>query len=263
MQQRFPLAYLVEAADDISYCIGDMEDGIDQGVFSPRQFFDGIEEWVRNENSSPGLEQLRIEAIKCRELMTGPENAGRDKDCFATFKTIFTGTMIKEAANKYGDGSSEDIRTGQRPELLDKTDANDLLEKLKVIAGRFLYPADKVQRPFLAGLKITHGILNEYSKFLALPRDRFALVRKAWKSADRGDISAQHLETLLPLLDSLPSHYLDVYDAAQNDELSINKWGDVTWEWFCRAHLIVDYLSGMTDDFAYRTYQVISGARLE
>ena len=44
VQQRFPLAYLVEAADDISYGIGDMEDGIDQGIFDPRQFFDWNQE---------------------------------------------------------------------------------------------------------------------------------------------------------------------------------------------------------------------------
>ncbi|MGB7281205.1 MAG: dNTP triphosphohydrolase, partial [Candidatus Acidiferrum sp.] len=40
VQRRFPLAYLVEVADDISYCISDMEDGIDQGVFTPEEVFD-------------------------------------------------------------------------------------------------------------------------------------------------------------------------------------------------------------------------------
>jgi dGTPase len=251
VQQRFP------------YCIGDMEDGIDQGIFTPKEFFDGIDKWIKKQNPSPDLEDLREAARRYRKEMEGPSDAGRDKDCFTNFKTDFTGTMIREAARSYGDGSSEDIRNGKRPELLDKTDANDLLKNLKDIAGRFLYPADKVQRPFLAGLKVTHGILDEYSRFLRLPREQFATVRKAWKSADRGDVSKQQLETLLPLLDALPSHYLDVYDSMKDDPASVSKWGAENWEWFCRAHLIVDYLSGMTDDFAYRTYQVISGARLE
>lgn len=52
-------------------------------------------------------------------------------------------------------------------------------------------------------------------------------------------------------------------DSTTNDAASLKKWGEEIWEWFCRAHLIIDYLSGMTDDFAYRTYQVISGAQLE
>jgi dGTPase len=60
-----------------------------------------------------------------------------------------------------------------------------------------------------------------------------------------------------------------VYDSAIDAERSadakrsLKEWGEENWEWFCRAHLIVDYLSGMTDDFAYRLYQVISGAQLE
>src|SRR5436853_3333353 len=51
-QRRFPLAYLVEVADDISYCISDMEDGIDQAILTPGQLFDGIEKWIQKTNSS-------------------------------------------------------------------------------------------------------------------------------------------------------------------------------------------------------------------
>jgi dGTPase len=193
----------------------------------------------------------------------GGKDAGIAKDLFVTFKTTFTGMMIKEAARQYGDGGAADIREGRRPELLHETDANDLLKLLKEIAERFLYPADKVQKPFLAGLKVTTGILDEYSKFLNLTRDQFGVLRTAWRAADRKVVKAQRLETLLPLLDDLPPHYLDVYDSTVGDKALRQVWGDDNWEWFCRAHLILDYLSGMTDDFAYRTYQVISGARLD
>lgn len=273
VQQRFPLAYLVEAADDISYCIGDMEDGIDQGIFTPLQFFEGIDDWLKKPNPEIQLDALRAEAQRCRTEMATPRNLEsekerqsereRDKDCFATFKAAFSRTMIKEAARCYGDGGAEDIQRGERPELLGGTDANDLLQTLKTIASRFLYPADKVQTPFLAGLKVIYGILEEYGEFLRLTKDQFTMIRVAWRSADRRDISENHLETLLPLLDRLPSHYLDVYDDAVKSSIRSVPCNDETWEWFCRAHLIVDYLSGMTDDFAYRTYQVISGAQLE
>jgi dGTPase len=261
-QRRFPLAYLVEAADDISYCMSDMEDGIDQGILSPSQFFDGIQNWIQKRNPSPSLASLRDTARLCRKNARTSDPA-KAKDHFTVFKTVFTGTMIAEAARVYGNGASQDIRDGTRPGLLDGTDADDLLENLKGVARRFLYPADKVQRPFLAGRKITHGILDEYSELLKLPQEPFALLRNSWRSSDRVAVLSQGLETLLPLLDSLPPHYLDVYDSTAGDKDSVKKWGKETWEWFCRAHLIVDYLSGMSDDFAYRTYQAISGARLE
>jgi dGTPase len=171
--------------------------------------------------------------------------------------------MIEDAARVYDDGSSQDILDGSRHGLLDNTDADDLLEALRDIAKKFLYVDEKVQRPFLAGLRIVHSILDQYGEFLKLTRENFARLRKAWKSGDREEIYKEKLQTLLPLLDRLPAHYLDVYDSTANDKDSQKKWGEDAWEWFCRAHLIVDYLSGMTDDFAYRSYQVISGAKLE
>ena len=86
--------------------------------------------------------------------------------------------MIEEAARAYGDGGSEDIVHGTRPGLLDGTDADELLEKLKSVAGRFLYPSDRVQRPFLAGLRVTHGILDEYSKLLLPNAGAFRALEK-------------------------------------------------------------------------------------
>lgn len=262
VQQRFPLAYLVEVADDISYCISDMEDAIDQGVFTVSHFFNELRVWTETESpKQPTLSTLRQRARELSDhVKKGPAEA---KDHFMRFKTEFTRAMIEEAARAYGDGSSRDILDGSRAGLLDYTDADDLLKALKDIAKKFLYIEEKVQRPFLAGLRIVHGILDHYGEFLKLTRDNFALLRKAWKSNDRDDVQKKNLQTLLPLLDRLPAHYLDVYDSVIKERDSLDKWGEDAWEWFCRAHLIVDYLSGMTDDFAYRTYQVISGAKLE
>lgn len=262
-QRRFPLAYLVEAADDISYCIGDMEDGIDQAIFKPLQFFEGLREWVESGNPSPSLEKLRV---MVQEILKNPVELADDydyaKDRFIEYKTTFTTTMAETAAALYGDGSAEDIRNGKRSGLLDDRDAGELLETLKRIARRFLYPSERVQTPFLAGLRVTDGILDEYGKLLELTQEQFADLRDAWRSGMREKVIEQKRETLLPLLDRLPPHYLDVYDSTVKERPSSCDSTDA-WEWFCRAHLVTDYLSGMTDDYAYRTYQVISGVRLE
>jgi len=264
VHRRFPLAYLVEAADDISYCISDMEDGIDQGVFTVSDFFSELQVWIDKQDSKqPALVDLRKTAQKRSDDAKRTKEPGEAKDHFMRFKTDFSRTMIEEAAKAYGDGSASDIRDGSRLGLLDETDAEDLLETLKGVARKFLYIDEKVQRPFLAGLRIVHGILDQYGELLELTREDFTLLRNAWKSADRTAVHKKKLHTLLPLLDRLPAHYLDVYDSSLKEAESLKEWGEDAWEWFCRAHLIVDYLSGMTDDFAYRSYQVISGAKLE
>ena len=33
-------------------------------------------------------------------------------------------------------------------------------------------------------------------------------------------------------------------------------------EWWLRAHLIIDHISGMTDEYALQTYQMLEGIRL-
>ena len=39
---RYPLTYIVEAADDIAYCLSDISDGIEKGVLSIRSFLDNM-----------------------------------------------------------------------------------------------------------------------------------------------------------------------------------------------------------------------------
>lgn len=270
-QRRFPLAYIVEAADDISYCIGDMEDGIDRSILSPRTLFDELKNWIKEAKHENPLDKLREKAKECWESLNPPNleavraeasNAEIAKDIFMEFKTDFTTAMIAEAARAYGDGSSPAIRNGECQSLLDNSDAADLLATLKGIARKFLYPADKVQRPFMAGMKVAQGILEEYSRLLCLPYEHFSVLRETYRSSNREKVSNEKLETLLPLLDLLPAHYLDVYDAALTEEAQMKRWGPETWELYCRAHLVVDYLAGMTDDYAFRIFQLFSGARL-
>ena len=227
-----------------------------------RDFFSEIQAWIdRQDRKTSPLLDLRGDATK--RIEAAKSNPAEAKDYFMRFKTDFSRTMFAEAAKAYGDGGASEIRDGSRLGLLDDTDADDLLETLKGVARKFLYIDEKVQRPFLAGLRIVHGILDEYGELLELTGDDFALLRSAWKSADRAGVHKKKLHTLPPLLDRLPAHYLDVYDSSVKETESLKEWGEDPWEWFCRAHLIVDYLSGMTDDFAYRSYQVISGAKLE
>jgi dGTPase len=46
---RYPLAYIMEAADDIAYCISDIEDGIEKKIIKETDFFHELEsEWIKN-----------------------------------------------------------------------------------------------------------------------------------------------------------------------------------------------------------------------
>ncbi len=37
---RFPLTYIMEAADDIAYCLSDISDGIEKNIITPESFYE-------------------------------------------------------------------------------------------------------------------------------------------------------------------------------------------------------------------------------
>jgi hypothetical protein len=68
-----------------------------QGIFTPSQFFSGIEDWFDKSNPSSSLLDLRKTAqFGSSQVTADPAGA---KDHFTVFKTAFTGTMLAEAAH--------------------------------------------------------------------------------------------------------------------------------------------------------------------
>src|SRR6266851_2472410 len=187
--RRFPLTYIVEVADDISYCLSDMEDGIDRGVLSARALFE----------------------------------------------------------------TGDDERT--------------LLDALRKIAARDLYSSSDVEQPLRVGLQVVNGILDHYGEVLKLSKSDFEELIEARTTGDLKKVRGKKDPELL-LFDRLPSSYREIYDFEKARDRrglpnAIRAVTDSDWEWFCGAHLLLDYLSGMTDDFALRTYHELAGIGYE
>ncbi|RYF33731.1 MAG: dGTPase, partial [Cytophagaceae bacterium] len=62
------------------------------------------------------------------------------------------------------------------------------------------------------------------------------------------------------LLKLFPQRYMKVYEN-QVSQYKGQQHEDFL-EWNARAHLVVDFISGMTDDFAMTTYRTLAGMRL-
>ena len=44
LYSRFPLTWIMEAADDISYCVADLEDAVEKSIFSAEQLYQHLYE---------------------------------------------------------------------------------------------------------------------------------------------------------------------------------------------------------------------------
>jgi dGTPase len=109
----------------------------------------------------------------------------------------------------------------------------------------------------MGGRRVIDGILDAYRPMLELQADDFDTLLKAARIGDRVSVNRLGFSMALPLFNRLPRTYLEVY--ANHSKQAPNQCDARLWEWFCRAHLIVDYLTGMADDFAVKCYHVFSG----
>jgi dGTPase len=53
---RFPLTWIMEAADDISYCVADLEDAVEKRIFSAEQLYQHLyDAWGEHSKGSCSL----------------------------------------------------------------------------------------------------------------------------------------------------------------------------------------------------------------
>jgi hypothetical protein len=91
---------------------------------------------------------------------------------------------------------------------------------------------------------------------LLCSRERFKAARESRKE----DSTGKRLLLEPKLLALFPGRYLKVYDHALTQFVGLPD--ERYLEWRARAHLVVDFISGMTDDFAMTTYRTLAGMRL-
>jgi dGTPase len=257
-KRRFPTSYIVEAADDIAYCLSDIEDGIEHNILSAADFFRAVNREVPQLHRAGLRKLLETSKNSFRRLNrtrdSGRNDSGRNE--FFEFKTRFTPILIESAARLYRQ-RHQTIMDGDLLNLFERNEEESiLLDALKRIAGKFLYSSSSVEQPLRLGLKVVSGILDHLGCLLRISRSDFDELIKARLTGDRHEVKAKKSDRELLLYDMLPKAYFQIYEY-ERARPRIAK--PLEWEWFCRAHLILDYLSGMTDDFALRTYHGLAG----
>lgn len=272
---RHPLGFLMEASDDISYCISDIEDGIEKGIISVEHFRTEI---------LKGLEEVSKKHEKsdiCSDLMKRlkPEE-GAAIGMFLSFKTKLSNFLVDSVAQRFVDNYNEFVSFNVQKEIICKgTLEYDLLKILKVYTGDYLFTSSEAECMELSGFSIISGILEEYQKLLSLSKTEFThlLVN------DFDKIKDNDLHIHRRLFNRLPKKHLKAYEAAiiGSSIPTVKKQlaeGDTTLEelfekkisefdnkieWNLRAHLVVDFVSGMTDQFSMEFYQMLKGINVK
>ena len=128
-----------------------------------------------------------------------------------------------------------------------------VLETMKSVSRRILYTSFEAESIELTGYAVIIGILSKYKSILQMKYKDFV------KLIDNENIKGFDLEKRL--IHFIGKRYIKAYKYELED-INKNDKNFFVKEWWLRAHLIIDHISGMTDEYALETYQMLEGIRL-
>lgn len=237
----FPYMQIMDIADEIAYSMSDLEDAIEKKIISEKGLLGIFKDFCEEE------------AIKVDEIF----GIGLDKfqnQPFLIFKTSIIHNAVKEVARNYCE-NLEKILSGETVELFDsESDIKKLLKRVKKYAISSIYSHESAEKIELAGRNIIQGLLKHYEVLIRLPYSKFSALVNGSNSEGLSPRDL-YLDFELRLFRRLPSTHLTKYkhNYEKSPELEL----------IHRAQLIVDYISGMTDDFALEMFQLLEGIRIQ
>ena len=283
---RYPLTYIMEAADDISYCMSDIADGIEKRILTEEDFVRVFaQEWDKKWNPErvAALEALKKEdkekreqtkkgltkeAYKKRLTALPPRNHELPEEInkyldnpedMVSFNHDFAvpwSTKATEAALNAFEADEEAIWRGDAEPLMDRDcEMHKVLKTITEVCCKLLYPSIEAESIELTGYAVITGILRHYERLMKLPMERFEDVM----GGNRMDYPVESR-----LYNRIGGRCVDAYNEAMKEVKSrgLSDQQLRQEEWWLRVHLLIDHISSMTDAFALETYQMLEGIAL-
>ncbi|WP_449106145.1 dGTPase [Pseudomonas mohnii] len=236
---RSPLTFIMEAADDIAYCLSDIEDGIEKEIITYKELIDAI---------STNLSGKTLKFW--HELIATAEQNSAHVSRFISIRTHLINCSTELAKTTFI-SNQEKILAGNFFDSLinENSDEYKVLKTVRNFVSRHVYTSPEAEIIELSGNSIITGLLEKLSPLLEMSLDNF----KHILNKDIKQIKEHGLQIEARLLNLLPEQCKKSYcaDSERNPNC----------EWIYRTHFLVDYISGMTDDFALEMYQKLAGIR--
>lgn len=254
---RHPLTYVMEAADDISYCLADLEDAVDKGLLSYPQLAEELKDTFRSlrpddhagahfghSGSQRPFDDVIDEALQ----RAGREPISPEHEFFIWLRVGLIHPLVDHAARSFID-NIEGVFRGchDKPLLEDSSPCHGVIDTFKDVAFRRVFSVPEVQTLELQGYTIITGLLDHYRPLLALDQNTFG---KLHQGRTRGALIESRLYQRLP-----NKHVRAYLELKQQVPEGISP---EVWERYSRCRLVQDMVSGMTDQFALDEFRTLS-----
>ena len=226
---RHPLTFLLEAADDVAYLTGDVEDAVKKGKISYETLLFELNACAEG---NPALAQIaeRLVSYKRRAVESGmPDPSLNAVQNWVVFVQSY---LLGQATNRFLEHYEEIMAGTFGTALFSGTPADVLCKMLGDIAYRFVFRSKEILKIEISAYSIFEFLLSKFVPAAIHYGEQDVLEDK--------------------LMCILSENYKYVYAWESEGKSEADKL-------YLRLLLVTDYLCGMTDSYAKNLYQELSG----
>lgn len=223
---RHPLSYLMEAADSICYLTMDIEDGYNKKLLDLDYLYKKLKD-------VPSIKE------KINEIYVDEKNYYKnDTTKMVNFRIQLIQALVLLASKNF-ETNIEKIENGAyNKELILDDSKNNLANILKDICGEKIFAFKEINSLEVTGHSVISGILNFYIKLIFHADKKYR--KRATALLSQGIVKCAFEENSL-----------------SDNNAKIDNLSD-----YYKLRIIVDFVSGMTDQFALDHYQKLSGQKI-
>jgi len=220
---RHPLCYLMEAADSICYLVMDIEDGFNKGWYN----FDFIVSKLEN------IDGVTAEVAK---IKSRKNKYGEDITMMVALRIYLIQRLVELAISNFVKNYRE-IKDGTYRHELIEDDESKLSKTLREFTETNIFPKREITSLELTGHSVLSGLLDYYIKFIFGDDEHY-------RKRAQGLISQSILR--VAFIENNLKENTDVKELSD----------------YYKLRTIVDFISGMTDQYAVDHYQKLSGQKI-
>ncbi len=250
---RFPITYIMESADDISYLSADIEDAVDKGILTLDKIYQLVVEESENINKKYNTTNTMLLDIVTKNYEKAKSKADEPYQ-FNMFLTLTRAQLIFKLVDYVSDlyiQHHDEVFNGSFNSALLEFDKShecaQAIEILQKISIEHIYSNKQVQALELKGYAIIQGLFCIYEPLLKLTTEQFKIL------IDNGKVDCLICKNLLLRLSKkhLVAYKESILKLKDDENYPL-------LEWYYRTRLLIDYISGMTDDYALHEYKSLS-----
>lgn len=243
---RHPLAYLMEAADDIAYSTADLEDAYKKQLFTLTEFIDFFNEEMQHlENQGYDVDKAKLLIADLEKRIEKAENNNTESIeeaymiALQNWMDYARQWFMYCVAYSFSKNYQEIMRGTYNKELISNTFHEASMEILKSAMKKFVYIDSEIVKLELSADKMLSALLNDFI---------YAVIY-----FDEKDETCKQTQKAKKLCGLLPENLREDYFHAKKEDDAFNL--------YLRFLMVTDFISGMTDSYAKNLYQELNGIR--